>query len=146
MAHLGLIRQIEQVLIHLRSGQGRQRQGRHKFCRRQRHHRTHRCAAFLKPAHKIKGFVGSNSAADDQKDAFSREHVLSKSFGKNIGKPTGKLNRPEGRLNGRHFGLAQQQTRVGAHSLERLAQFAQSCGLDLAHALFGQAQFLAQCL
>ena len=69
MPHLRFIGEREEILMHLRARQRRQRQGRHELRAGLRQHRTDRGTAFAQATHEVERLVGCNATADDQEDA-----------------------------------------------------------------------------
>ena len=84
MAHLGLIRQIEQISVNLGPGKRSDRQRRHKLGPGARQNRRHRCAALFQPADQVKRLVGGDAAADDQKNTLARQHVSAFDLGSRL--------------------------------------------------------------
>ena len=62
--------QVEHVAIYLVFGHDAHRKRRDKLSRAFRHHRAYGNALTLQQAHKLKRFVSSDAAANDQEDAF----------------------------------------------------------------------------
>ena len=84
MAHLGLVRQIEQIGMNLAPRQRGHRQRGHKLGPGARQNRRHRCAALFQPADQVKRLVGGDAAADDQKNTLARQHVRAFDLGSSL--------------------------------------------------------------
>ena len=76
MAHLGLIRQIEQMAIDLFAGQRRQRQRRHELLGGLGQHRRHMRPLPTQGSDQLGDLHRGDAAADDQQNPLSRQHPV----------------------------------------------------------------------
>ena len=73
VAHLGLVGQREEGLVHLLAREAREGQRRHELLRRRRHHRPYPRTALAQPPQEIERLVGRDPAADDEEDGLVGE-------------------------------------------------------------------------
>ena len=71
MPHLGLVGQVEKLVMGLLARQRGNRQRRDEFSRRAGQHRRHRTARLADQTDQLEAFIGSDATADDQQYPLS---------------------------------------------------------------------------